>query len=119
MSNDQATIEHFKQHMSQIDKQHPLNELDFLYLCKEAVDLTKVAWDEREVIAERITHIWLRHSDELSDDAKMIGGLFADLDLPDAHIDTNQGLTIPELWEQLDSTVMLSIHNKLHKPSRD
>ncbi len=101
--------------MSAVLKQQPIDELDFLYLCKEAVDLAKVEWQDREIIATRVAQIWLRHRDELSADADTIGGWFAVLEVPDAHIDTSEG-TVPELWERLDYTVMLAIHNAETKP---
>lgn len=101
-------VEHFRHHMSQVHRQSPISERDFLYLCKEAVDLVKLEWQDRDIIASRITTIWLHHSNELSGKAKSIGGLFADLDLPDDHIPT-KNKTIRELWNELDYAIMYAI----------
>jgi hypothetical protein len=97
--------------MSRIYKQSPINELDFLYLCKEAVDLVKTEWQDREIIADRITQIWLKHSQDLPDRSKYVGGLFADLELPDGHIEEgSKAKSVHELWDELDHAVMYVIH---------
>lgn len=59
--------------MSQVRKQNPISERDFLYLCKEAVDLVKLEWQDRDIIASKITTIWLHHSKELPDRSRQLG----------------------------------------------
>ncbi len=109
MTNNDVAIEHFRKNMSRVYKQNPINERDFLFLCKEATDLVNIQWEDREIIASRITTIWFRHFKELSDQAKYIGGLFADLDLPDDHI-VSKNITVRKLWNELNYIVMYAIH---------
>ena len=116
LDQNAGAIDSFRHHMSQVHKQHPINERDFLYLCKEATDLVKIEWQDRDIIASRITTIWVHHSKELPDRAKYVGGLFADLDLPDDHILT-KNKTVRELWNELDYRVMYAIHELETSPN--
>ena len=113
MSDNAAIIEHFRKNISRVYKQAPIDEKDFLYLCKEAVDLVKVEWQDREIIANRIMTIWMKHEKELSDNSNRIGSMFWDLELPDRHIERtfNNEKTVKELWVELDYAVMHAIHN--------
>ncbi len=112
MGNSDSQVKQFTKNMSRVHAQNPINEAEFLYLCKEAVDLVRIEWDDREIIANRITHIWHRHSDQLSDRAKYIGGLFADLEVPDNFVEQSpKSKSVIDLWNELDKTVMLAIHD--------
>src|SRR6266508_551509 len=110
MANEEQ-VEQFRKHMSKIYKQQPVNEFDYILLCKEAVELAKKEWQDRDIIANRMAHIWLRHEKELSEDAGVIGGLFATLELPDAHIDVSQELSVKQQWEKLEHTIDFALHN--------
>ena len=112
MANNEAAVEQFRKNMSRVYKQNPISERDFLYLCKEATDLVKIQWEDREIIASRIMTIWMRHKKELSDSSNRVGSMFWDLELPDGHIERtfNNEKTAKELWLELDNTVMYAIH---------
>lgn len=119
MANNEAAVEHFRKYMSRVYKQTPINENDFLYLCKEATDLVKIEWQDREIIASRIMTIWIKHREELSDRSRYIGGLFADLEIPDGHIETwSKGKSVHELWNELDYTVTYAIHLAETEPGK-
>ncbi len=53
---NEEKIELFKKHMSKVRAQRPINELDYLHLCKEAVDLVKVEWQDRDISS--LPHNW-------------------------------------------------------------
>jgi hypothetical protein len=112
MANNEAAVEQFRKNMSRVYKQNPINERDFLYLSKEATDLVKIQWEDREIIASRIMTIWMKHEEELSDDSNRIGSMFWDLELPDGHVERtfNNEKTVKELWAELDYVIMYAIH---------
>lgn len=82
---------------------------DFARFCKEGVDLAKKYSRDRSEIAYTIVEIGRHFSDFDSQDTnpvrQRVKDLAADLELPDAHVDTSDGLSVDQKWQQLDVLV--------------
>lgn len=84
-------------------------EEDFLLLCKEGVELSKRYPQDKAEIAYEIVQEGMNfggfEEDDTNEARQAIRDLAADLELPDAHIDTSDGLSVQEKWQELERLV--------------
>ncbi|SRR6266496_287195 len=82
---------------------------DFATFCKEGLELAKRHPYDRSEVAYWIVEIGRYFSDFDSQDTnsmrQQIKDLAADLELPDAHVDTSDGFSVDQKWQQLDRLV--------------
>ncbi len=111
MSNDN-TFKNFKNYYHSISKQS-LDEESFLRLASRAISAYKEDPSMREDIARIMTGIWISNLDvEEGSEIDLIGGEFADLELPDAHIDISDFSSVEEKWGALEKKIDQAISSR-------
>lgn len=82
---------------------------DLMKFCKEAIGLAKKYPRERSEIAYWIIEMGRYFGDfdaqDIDPTRQKIKDLAADLELPDAHVDTSDGFSVDQKWQQLSKLV--------------
>lgn len=88
------------------------SDLDFLNFCRDGIRLAKEHRGDRSEIAYAIVEEG-RYFGDFSVEDKMhirqeIRDLAAELELPDAHVDTSDGLSVDQKWSRLEALVSVA-----------
>ncbi|WP_163513574.1 hypothetical protein [Fodinicola acaciae] len=78
----------------------------FLDLAERATNYVMTHWEEREHVARIMAGVWMSlPATDRSPALDEIGGAFADLELPDAHIHLTEGMTVRGRWARLAAEI--------------
>lgn len=102
-----------RQYIAKAETRSSRSELDYLLFCKEGIELAKQYPQDKAEIAYEIGRVGMNfggfEEDDANENRQAIRDLVADLELPDTHIDTSDGLSIQEKWQKLKRLVSQEI----------
>ena len=103
-----SAYNNFRQEFERLLEKDKIFEQEFLQMAKRAVDAYAQEPEAREKIAYNITGLWFVIEDKMGKQyveqypaIAEIGGRFADLELPDAHISLEGAESIDGMWINL------------------
>ena len=105
-----TAFDEFKTRVESLQKQDEVTEEDFLTMAQQAILSYREEPKRREEIARTMTGLWFHDKDiEEGSLLDQIGGEFADLELPDAHVDIKGFPGVEEKWEALAHKIQSAI----------
>jgi hypothetical protein len=108
-----TAFDEFKARVESLQKQGEVTEEDFFTMAQQAILSYREEPKRREEIARTMTSLWLNDKDiEEGSLLDQIGGEFADLELPDAHVDIKGFGSVEEKWEALANKIQSAIEKR-------
>ena len=107
-----SAYDKFRQEFERMLQKDRISEQEFLSMAKRAVDTYAQEPNTREKIAYKMTGLWLVIEDKMGEKyieqhpaIAEIGGEFADLEMPDAHISLEGYTSVEERWYALSQRI--------------
>ena len=101
-----SAYKEFIQKLEEVRAKGEVVEDDFLAMAQQAIATYRADPDSREYIARSMAGLWFG-SENIEEGSLIdkIGGEFADLELPEPHIDLGEFNSVEEKWESLAETI--------------
>ena len=110
-----TAFDEFKARVESLQKQDEVTEQDFFTMAQQVILSYREEPKRREEIARTMAGLWFHDKDiEEGSFIDEIGGEFADLELPDAHVDIKGFPGVEEKWEALANRIQSAIE-KMNK----
>ena len=105
-----TAFDEFKARVESLQKQDEVTEEEFFTVAQQAILSYREEPERREEIARTMTGLWFNDKGiEEGSLLDQIGGEFADLELPDAHVDIKGFPGVEEKWEALAHKIQSAI----------